>query len=159
MLIYSQASISSLSSPNNVDSGDERVPTEIRVHEDDANVLDESNELPRTRVVPFISSPIHSSPPTDSLPETSIDSPSETLDSPVTSANNNNLPGGPVLIPLVDINGSLTPTGNLVPVTLPISFNEDNNRSTTPTQNLREPASLPFEYNEDNNQSTTGNPG
>ncbi|XP_022173584.1 uncharacterized protein LOC111036019 isoform X2 [Myzus persicae] len=74
-----QESISSVSSHNDADSGDERGSSHFSVSEnhntnaDEENrdgTLDVSNETPRTRVVPFIMSPTPFSPPPESPPDT-----------------------------------------------------------------------------------------
>lgn len=87
-----QESISSVSSHNDADSGDDRRFTQFSPSENqnsqhsnaDEDNIDTSNETPRTRVVPFIMSPmpipIPFSPQTD---------PPDPLDTPSTSVNNN----------------------------------------------------------------------
>ncbi|CAH1720280.1 unnamed protein product [Aphis gossypii] len=93
-------SISSISSQNDADSGDDRGSSHFSISEnhnsnaDEENrdgTLDVSNETPRTRAVPFIMSPTSFSP--------SPESPPDTPEIPATRVNDN-LPGVPRAIPL-----------------------------------------------------------
>ncbi|XP_029346933.1 E3 ubiquitin-protein ligase siah-1 isoform X3 [Acyrthosiphon pisum] len=76
---HGQESISSVSSHNDADSGDDRGSSHFSASEnhntnaDEENrdgTLDVSSETPRTRVVPFIMSPTPFSPPPESPPDT-----------------------------------------------------------------------------------------
>lgn len=91
-----QESISSVSSRNDVDSGDERRSTQFSPSENQSSQisnadedngdasLDISNETPRTRVVPFIMSPL----PMPLSYRSQIEPP-DSLDTPSTSTNVN----------------------------------------------------------------------
>lgn len=68
--------MSSMLSRNDADSDDQRSTNfsitdnlNANVDEENQETLDLSNEIPRTRVVPFIMSPIPLSPQTDTPPE------------------------------------------------------------------------------------------
>lgn len=86
MYSHDQESLSSVSSRNDVDSADDDRSVNfsisgtpvLNVDEENLDAIDINNETPRTRVVPFIMSPIPLSPQTDS--------PSNT---PASNQNNN----------------------------------------------------------------------
>lgn len=92
LFVYSpgQESMSSVSSHNDVDSGDDQRSVDIsssvnnesnEEEEENRDTLETANETPRTRAVPFIASPIHFSPITESQPEGP--------ETPAASINNN----------------------------------------------------------------------
>ncbi|XP_060865356.1 uncharacterized protein LOC132941357 isoform X1 [Metopolophium dirhodum] len=113
---HGQESISSVSSHNDEDSGDDRGSSHFSASEnhntnaDEENrdgTLDVSNETPRTRVVPFIMSPTPLSP--------SPESPPDTPEIPATRINNNLVDASRTL--LIINNDVFSNHGSILPLT------------------------------------------
>ncbi|XP_001943922.2 uncharacterized protein LOC100164664 isoform X2 [Acyrthosiphon pisum] len=119
---HGQESISSVSSHNDADSGDDRGSSHFSASEnhntnaDEENrdgTLDVSSETPRTRVVPFIMSPTPFSPPPESPPDTP-EIPATSINDPILDMSSRTL----LIMNNVNSRNSLyNHNGTLVPLT------------------------------------------